>query len=116
MVARRTWIKLYVQGWLHGDMKDESITYKGVWATLLAMAGDSAYGDKGVIQFGEDVGFTDEQYVSSLKISDMEWQNIKSKLSDQKRIKVLKKNCIKIVNWEHYQSEYDRQKKYRGNK
>ena len=85
------------------------------------MAGDSAYGDNGIIQLAENVGFTDENLAGILKIPIEIWIKAKDRLLNhpdpkENRIESIKLPVgfgVKIINWEQYQSEYSRQKPYR---
>lgn len=116
MTTRRTWIKIYVDKWLRGTIRDESLEVKGGWIDILALAGDSAYGDEGKIQFAKNVGYTDYQLASIFKTDLQTWLKIKKRLTTTKRIKVTKNNVIFVLNWGKYQSEYSRQKPYREKK
>lgn len=112
-MGRRTWIKIYVDKWLRGTLRRETAQMRGIWADVLALAGDSAFGDVGKIQVAEGEGWKDTQIAKLLMLSDAEWCTAKQRLVDTKRIEVTKSNVIQILKWERYQSEYERQKKYR---
>ena len=112
-MGRRTWFKVFVSPWLRGTLREETAELRGVWADVLALAGDSAYGDKGTIQLAPGVGLTDAQIIDVLKLKPGEWEGAKPRLEETDRITVNGGNCIQIVNWERYQSEYERQKPYR---
>jgi len=112
-MSRRTWIKIYCDKWLRGTLREENPTIRGIWIDVLALAGDSAYGDNGMIKLGEDIGLTDEQIHKILGITLLQWQSTKQRLIKTERIKVLNNNIIQVVNWKKYQSEYERQKSYR---
>lgn len=123
---RRTWIKLFCDQWLRGSIRKESIEVRAIFADLLTMAGDSAFGDpnvasNGFIQLADDVGFTDETISGILNVSLETWLRVKDRLSNhpdpkENRIQVVSLSqgfSVKILNWEKYQSEYRRQRKYR---
>ena len=112
-MGRRTWFKVFVSPWLRGTLREETAELRGVWADVLALAGDSAYGDKGTIQLAPGVGLTDAQIVEVLKLQPGEWERSKPRLQVTDRITVNGGNSIQIVNWARYQSEYERQKPYR---
>lgn len=120
-MGRRTWIKLQVDGWLRGSIRQEEYPVRSVFTDLLAMAGDSAFGDDGVIMLAEGVGFTDEVISGILNTPLKVWLDAKERLENhpkrgENRIKMLPCKigyCIKILKWKQYQSEYIRTKKYK---
>lgn len=116
MTTRRTWIKIYVDKWLRGTLREEFPDTKGVWIDILVLGGDSAFGDIGKIQFAEKCGYTDEQLSVIFKTTIKRWKEIKEKLVETKRIQIGKDNEINILNWKKYQSDYNRQKPYRKDK
>jgi len=121
---RRTWIKLFCDQWLRGSIRKEAIETRGIFADLLAMAGDSAFGDDGMIQLAEEVGFTDQALSGILNVPVKTWLSAKERLSNhpdpkENRIEVILLSQgygLRIINWTAYQSEYQRQKKYRVSK
>jgi len=115
-MGRRTWIKIYSEKWLRGSIRGENLEVRAVFIDLLALAGDSAYGDDGIIRLAPNCGFTDEQICKILNINDDVWIRAKKRLCETGRITVNAYNEIKIVNWKKYQSEYARQKEYRKKK
>lgn len=112
-MGRRTWIKIYVDPWLRKSLREETAELRGIWTDILTLAGDSAYGDGGTIQLAPGVGLTDSQIIDVLHLDPGEWERVKPRLQETDRIKVNGGNCIQIVNWARYQSEYERQKPYR---
>jgi len=119
---RRTWFKLYCDNWLRGSLRRESPALRGIWADLLAMAGDYAFGDDGVIERAKGLGFTDETIAGVLNVPAKLWIESKERLSNhpeagENRIKLYALAGgygIRILNWKKYQSEYQRQKPYRS--
>ena len=84
-----------------------------IWFGFLLLAGDSPY--EGKIAVTETVGYTDEQLASILKVNAVEILNAKTSMIKHKKITVNKKTkIITICNWKKYQSEYKRQRTYRG--
>ena len=112
-MSSRTWIKIYCDKWLEGTISEESIMLRGVWVSLLALAGNGKYGDSGEIKAIHGVGFTDQQLTMILKINQKMWGVAKKRLQETGRIEVKTGNIISIINWQKYQSEYDRTSKYR---
>jgi hypothetical protein len=109
----RTWVKIHCDKWVRGPIRKEPIEVRAVWVDILAMAGDSAFGNSGIIAITENFGYNDEAIAGILNISDEVWQQAKQRLVKTDRIKILKNNVIEIVNWNIYQDEYQRQKPYR---
>lgn len=120
-MGRRTWIKIFSSNWLRGSIRKETAQVRGVFADLLAAAGDSEYGDDGIIQLADSIGLTDDLMAWNLNLPIDVWLEAKERLShhpspEENRIKIIplqKGYAIQIVNWKKYQSEYRRQKKYR---
>jgi hypothetical protein len=123
-MGRREWFRIFSGRWLRGSLRKEAAEVRGIFADLLALAGDSAYGDDGIIQLADEVGVTDELIKDILNISMTLWLRVKDRLSNhpdpkENRIQIIptkKGYAIKIINWKKYQSEYRRQKKYRDKK
>ena len=109
----RKWIKLYCENWIEGTLREESPELRGIWADILALAGDGHYGDSGIIQLSNGIAYTDGQIAGILRISEELWGRSKNRLIDTNRIEITPNGAISIVNWSKYQSEYDRQKGYR---
>lgn len=118
---RRTWIKLFCDPWLRGSIRKESIEVRAIFTDLLAMAGDSAFGDTGIIQLADGVGFSDGTLAGILNIALKTWLSVKKRLSahpnpEENRIEIIPLSqgfAIHILKWKTYQSEYNRQRKYR---
>lgn len=112
-LGRRTWIKIFCDNWLRGTIREETLELRGAWVDLLALAGDSAYGDIGKISLVDKCGLSDEQICMILNVEKQVWKRIKNRLIKTDRIRVNGYNEIEIINWEKYQSEYHRQLPYR---
>lgn len=109
----RTWIKIYCDKWLDGTIREETPLVRSIWVDLLTLAGSGRYGDTGIIQLADNIGFTDEQIAAIIKISPNDWQTAKSQLLSTERISYNGTNVIRILNWQKYQSEYEKQRSYR---
>jgi hypothetical protein len=112
-MGQRTWIKIYCDKWLTGSLKEEDIELRGVWISLLALAGNLTFGHSGLISLPNGIGLPDVTISDILCIPEDVWLRAKARLGKTKRIAVQKNNVIKILNWKKYQSEYSRQKTYR---
>lgn len=111
-MGRFTWIKIYCENWLRGSIRQEPPEIRGIWVDLLTLAGDSAYGDVGEIKLADKLGLTDKQLCQLLNITDDLLQKAKKRLIETERIKIDNDNVIIIINWQKYQSEYQRIRKY----
>ncbi|KKL25212.1 hypothetical protein LCGC14_2407530 [marine sediment metagenome] len=112
-MSSRAWIKIYCAKVLNSDDISADLSALGAWIKLLCIAGNSNFGDIGVIKIDENVGYTDKQVGDLMKISCRQWRRYKDIFVTQERIQVTSKNIIIINNWRKYQSEYTRQKSYR---
>ncbi|MGD9276327.1 MAG: phage replisome organizer N-terminal domain-containing protein [Candidatus Pacearchaeota archaeon] len=111
---RRNWIKLYVDQTLRGSCFDELLPdERFVWFGFLLLAGDNAC--EGKISITEEMGYTNNQLSVLLKCKKSLIERSIGKMIAVNKIKIGKNNVIKIVNWQKYQSEYQRQKPYRSN-
>lgn len=116
---RRNWIKIYVDQCLRGTMISElTPAQRWVWIGLLLMGGDSTI--EGVIFSRKDVdrtplGFSDAAMAENLGVTRREYLAAKAKMIQHEKIEISEKGAIKILNWNKYQSEYQRQRPYRGN-
>lgn len=138
-MASRKWIKLWCDQWLNGTLRQDEygdfdleallsepesrqnilrLIMRGLWADTLSLAGDGKYGDIGEIKMSSTVGLTDEQIADIFRVPIGLWRWAKAELSkgENARIEVSEQNIINIINWPKYQSEYQRQKPYRGRK
>jgi hypothetical protein len=121
--GRRSWVKLWVNEWLDGTTRFEmSDAQRAFWIDLLAMAGRSRFPGKicaGQVD-GTFVGYPINKF-QSLMAEPIDIQEtlqlfertgkVRLTTTSEKPIKLV---MIELVNWDRYQSEYQRQKKYRG--
>jgi len=114
-MTHRTWVKIFCEGWLDGTLREESPELRGIWADILAWAGD-VDGISGTIRVAKAIGYTDEQIAARLNIELSMWIMCKKRLIKTERIKVVENNIIEVCKWKKYQSDYGRQKQYRGTK
>jgi len=115
-MTSRTWIKVYCNQWLSGTIREEQPDIRSVWIDLLTFAGSGQFGDIGEIKLANGVGFTDKQIAEILHIRTNLWRRAKARFLVSERIEINPKGAICIINWNKYQSDYQRQKPYRTQK
>lgn len=109
--GKRTWVKFWVIGWLHGSIRWQlDPAERSVWADLICLAGEC----------GQNGAICDNDGVALPRAFIAGQFNIPTTLLDRTIAKCIHDNrltdndgLLHIVNWEKYQSEYDRQKPYR---
>jgi hypothetical protein len=121
--GRRSWVKLWVNEWLDGTTRFEmSDAQRAFWIDLLALAGRSRFPGRicaGEVD-GSYIGYPLNKFQSlmaepidvpqTLHLFEKTGK-IKLTVTSESPIKLV---MIELVNWDRYQSEYQRQKKYRG--
>lgn len=113
-MTRRRWIKLWTQEWIGGTTRKElQADERSVWADFLTLAGDSP--DPGKICFYPGVPLTDDQLCKALRITPELLDRARAKMLEFDKIKI-NQDIIHIVNWEHYQGEYERLRRWRSEK
>ena len=120
--GRRSWVKLWVNEWLDGTTRFEmSDAQRAFWIDLLALAGRSRF--PGRICAGEVdgafVGYLLNKF-QALMAEPIDVQQTLELFEKTGKIKLTvtseiptKLVMIELLNWDRYQSEYQRQKKYR---
>ncbi|HXP69663.1 MAG TPA: hypothetical protein VOA88_10310 [Candidatus Dormibacteraeota bacterium] len=125
--GRRTWIKLYAEDWLDGTTRYQmNGAQRAFWVDLMAMAGRGRVG--GIVCAGLDpgnklIGYPIEKFqalspaepLDVLKTLSLFERTGKIKIESEKNEFGLTLYVIRILNWTHYQSEYERVKPYRQN-
>ena len=106
---KRTWVKLFCTNWLDGTLRKETAEIRGVWADIIALAGEMV-GDTGILSFAVGVGFSDGQFAARFNLQIDQWKKCKLRLAKIGCIDILGDNVISVRNWKKYQSEYQRQK------
>ena len=108
---RRSWIKLWIDECLGGTIRFElTPEQRSVWYDLLLLAGKNR--TPGFISQDGQVPYPDEYIAGMLNIPLTLLLHAIDKLKMTGRIEIIPQG-IKIINWDKYQSEYQRQKKYR---
>jgi len=110
-MPRKRWIKLWTQETLYGSTSKElDPAERWVWLGFLALAGDSI--EPGKIQVAPNIPWTDTQLSLLLGVSISILLSAKEKMVQHGKI-TINGEVIAVTNWERYQSEYDRTKKYK---
>ncbi len=105
-------MKLYVSTVFGSTSKELDPAERWIWVGFLALAGDSQW--DGMIKATVTLGYSDEQLADLLAVDVPLLRAAKRKMIKADKISVDESGIISINNWEKYQSEYDRQKKYRN--
>lgn len=120
--GKRSWVKLWVNEWLDGTTRFEMTdSQRAFWIDLLALAGRSRF--PGLICAGKVrdayIGYPINKF-QALMAEALDIDKTFALFESTGKIKVtvtsespVKLVMIELVNWERYQSEYQRQKKYR---
>lgn len=109
--TRRTWIKLFVTGWLHGSVRWQlDAAERGCLADLFCMAGECNHDGKICDNDGRPFPL---QYIANHLNIDIDLlQRTLDKCNSEGRIRD-DDGVLTVANWAKYQSEYSRQKTYR---
>lgn len=111
---RRTWVRFFVTGWLHGSIRWElEADERGVWADLIVLAGEC--GREGRIEDNSGKPYPRSFIANGLNIPRELLDRTVAKCQRAGRIDA-NDEVIIITNWALYQSEYERQKPYRQGK
>ena len=111
---RRKWVKIWVDESITGTVRfDLTPAERSIWYDLIILAG--ACRVPGQISSNETTPFPHDYIANLLQVPLDLLQTTLKKLADTGRVSE-NENGIHITNWLKYQSEYDRQKKYRGRK
>lgn len=109
--TKLTWVKIHVTGWLHGSIRWQlEADERGVWADLIAMAGQCLAGGK--ICDNDGRPFPRDFIANQLNIPQTLLDRTLAKCMHEGRIEE-RDDVIVLTNWTAYQSEYERQKQYR---
>ena len=109
--GRRTWIKLFCWGRLHGSMVYQlTEAEQSVWDKLLCYAG--LIGREGQISDNDGRPFPHDFIAQELHTTEEILEDMLRKSKVEGRI-TENEQGLHITNWKEYQSEYERQKPYR---
>jgi len=111
-MPRKRWIKLWTQETLYGTtVKELDPAERWVWLGFLALAGDSI--EPGKIQIAPGIPWTDAQLAQLLDVPISTLQTAREKMIEHNKI-TINSDIINITNWNKYQSEYERTRKYKS--
>jgi len=111
---RRTWVKMYVNECLEGTIRfDFTPAERGVWYDLILLAGRCR--TAGTISANENTPYPHSYIAGLLNINQDLLEQVLEKCKQSDRV-TEDGSGIHLVNWAHYQSEYQRQKPYRQKK
>ena len=108
------WIRLWPDYIINGTTFDElDAEVRGVWFSFLALAGYSPF--PGEICIAKSLPYTREQMAAIIKIDIGILNRAIDRMSceEVRKIKVNETGTISILNWNKYQTEYERQKPFR---
>lgn len=107
----RRWFKLWVEDELRGPVRyDLTPAERSVWVDLRALASESL--KDGLIAAPSGKPYTENWLATTLNVPRKLLKSAIEKLQKLDEI-VVKSDGIWVLNWYKYQSEYDRQKRYR---
>ncbi len=110
---RRSWVKFWVTGWLHGSIRWQlEPGERATWADLICLAGECSH--NGQICDNDGGAFPIEYIANTLNIPLALLGSTIAKCKAEGRIEDREDGVIVIANWDVYQSEYERQKNYRS--
>lgn len=120
-VTRRQWVKLWVNEWLDGTTRFKlTKPQRLLWIDLLALAGRSRFPGfiyAGEQKDGERVGYPLNYLAGVLGFESQDLNNALLILQEHGHIKLsgVERDSliIQLINWDKYQSEYQRQRAYR---
>lgn len=118
----RSWIKVWVDQWLNGTTRFTlSHKERSIWIDLLALAGKSRV--PGVICSGMEgdriIGMPLLRVAGVVDVPAEELTQVLLLFEAQDRVRVEHENgrlIIRILNWDKYQADYSRQKRYKEKK
>jgi len=113
-VWRRAWVKMWLNECLEGTIRfDFTPAERGVWYDLILLAGRGRV--PGTISANETTPYPHSYLAGLLNIPLELFEGTLEKCKSSGRIQESPQG-IHLLNWEHYQSEYQRQKPYRQGK
>lgn len=110
-MVRRTWVKMWVTDCIEGSIRWQlDPAERSVWYDLILFSALSAR--PGIISDKDSRPYPHSFIANRLNIPLALLEKTLKKCQDEGRIQE-NSDGIHIVNWERYQSEYQRQKQYR---
>lgn len=103
------WIRLWTQSWINGSGRLMTAEKRGIWADLLALAGEAKLRD-GTLRYNIDKPYSKEYIASilnipleSLEAALVVFQSDLNADNGEPRIKIWEDGTIEITNWAKYQ-------------
>ena len=113
--TRRTWVKFFITGWLHGSIRWQlEADERSVCADLICMAGECGQG--GLIADNDGRPLPRSFIANRLNIPEELLERTVAKCKHEGRLVDSDDDTLKITNWVANQSEYERQKPSRERK
>jgi hypothetical protein len=110
------WIKMWTYKTLKGSVIVElDATERGIWFTLLLLAGSSL--TSGVVEMAKNKPYPEDYLIKNyMGCDEKTFKAVIKKLKRLDMIKVFQDGRIKITNWWHYQTRYEKYYKDKKNK
>lgn len=110
---KRTWVKFWVAECIDGSMREQlEADERGVWYDLIILSARCRV--PGIIASNETEPMSHRRIAGILNISEELLERTLKKCQEQERISINETGLITILNWNKYQSEYQRQKQSTG--
>jgi len=107
----RRWIKLYCYERLHGSVNFQlTEAEQSIWDKLLCLAGLCS--KEGIISDNSERAYPHSWMIHELHTTEKLFESTLKKCFEEGRLSEDEQG-LHITNWNRYQSEYDRQKKYK---
>ena len=109
--SRRAWVKVYITVWLHGSIRWQlTAEERSIWCDLICLAGEC--GKAGKIVDNDGKPYPPGYLAGMLFVPEELLEKTICKCVQDNRL-TRDDGIISITNWDTYQSEYERQKRYR---
>jgi len=101
------WIRIWTEETLRGTTFSElDVKERGIWFSLLVMAGASA--TPGIVELRKEVAYPLEFLAITINCPLEDLKSTLQKLQHYEKVKILEDGRIKIVNWDRYQTRYQK--------
>ena len=101
------WIRLWVDEVVKGTTFDElNLAERGLWWSLLLLAGQSL--NPGIVEIRKGVKYTEETLASVVNCDPKSMRKYLKKLISVGKIDRLEDGRLQIINWQRYQTRYEK--------